>query len=118
MKCPNEERSKKLGYSEQPKSKEPHKQKRRHHSIILLSEMATVPARLCYLSTNPTTRNLNFSVLKPNVLSLRSFSLPQKHYLRLRPCKCSSTAPVSTTTYEVTSIPSFSFFQHKQNQNI
>lgn len=68
--------------------------------------MAAAPAGLCYLSQNPTISNLNLSLFKPNVLSLRSFfhspfpSLSQKHYLRLRPCKCSSTAPLSTTTYE------------------
>ncbi|TKY70055.1 inactive shikimate kinase like 2 [Spatholobus suberectus] len=71
--------------------------------------MAAAVAGLCYLSPNPTTRNLNFSVLKPNVLSLRSFSsssLSQKHFLRLRSCKCSSTPPVSTTTYEFSDVSS------------
>ncbi|BAT99649.1 hypothetical protein VIGAN_10114200 [Vigna angularis var. angularis] len=69
--------------------------------------MAVVPLRLCYLFPNHT--NLNFSLFKPNVFSLSSFSLSpsssssslsQKQYLPLHSCRCSSIAPVSTTTYE------------------
>ncbi|XP_022631452.1 probable inactive shikimate kinase like 2, chloroplastic isoform X2 [Vigna radiata var. radiata] len=68
--------------------------------------MAVAPLRLCNLFPNHT--NLNFSLFKPNVLSLTSFSpspssfssLSQKQYLPLHSCRCSSIAPVSTTTYE------------------
>ncbi|XP_047173792.1 probable inactive shikimate kinase like 2, chloroplastic [Vigna umbellata] len=70
--------------------------------------MAVAPLRLRYLFPNHT--NLNFSLFKPNVLSLTSFSLSpisssssslsQKQYLPLHSCRCSSIAPVSTTTYE------------------
>ncbi|KAK7366970.1 hypothetical protein VNO80_08974 [Phaseolus coccineus] len=66
--------------------------------------MAVAPLRLCYLLSTHT--NLNFSLFKPNVFSLTSFSpspsssLSQKHYLPLHSCRCSSIAPMSTTTYE------------------
>ncbi|MCI19102.1 inactive shikimate kinase-like protein, partial [Trifolium medium] len=70
---------------------------------------ATTPAALYFLPPNTTTtKTINFfSILKPNVVSLRSFShssslssLSHRYPFSLPPCKCSFTAPASTTTYE------------------
>ncbi|WJX56344.1 putative inactive shikimate kinase like 2, chloroplastic [Trifolium repens] len=76
---------------------------------------ATTPAALHFLPPNTvTTKTIDFfSILKPNVVSLRSFShssssssssslfsLSHRYPFSLPPCKCSFTAPVSTTTYE------------------
>ncbi|KAI5438110.1 probable inactive shikimate kinase like 2, chloroplastic [Lathyrus oleraceus] len=68
---------------------------------------AITPAALRFLPPNPTARKtLNF-FSKPNLAPLRSFShssslfsLSHKYSLPLPPCKCSFTAPVSTSTYQ------------------
>nr|AFK33503.1 unknown [Lotus japonicus] len=61
-----------------------------------------------FLFRHPTATSFHFSVSKPNVVSqsLPSFSSSSSSFLShkfnpvLRPCKCSYTAPVPTTTYE------------------
>ncbi|CAI8588218.1 unnamed protein product [Vicia faba] len=55
---------------------------------------ATAAAALRFVPPNPTPKKTVHSFSKPNLVSSSRFSLP------LPPCKCSFTAPLSTTTYQ------------------